>query len=274
MDEKGEESCSWSELEIRFVSKYQLSDSLAKRSRGKGEHSKGAFVGAIKKLKKGAYIKKIPIKGKFRYIITAKGKNEIGKQNITQGIIYQELTQTEVPSKIPYDFFFSRIKSQVDVARGLYKNPFKRLKLIGKEEEFFSNSYVHMMAQHYSKFLKISILHPKGQKPPNLDIKFDEKNIISGKELLVSYFAHVAGEYEKEVGKILPFQLLLTFDPPPFNPQDLKKEIETQIESLYQKWLLEFNQKHSEKKEKEFNSKLIKYDAMIHQKRLKALQKT
>jgi len=208
-----------------------------------------------------------------RYYIKKSFEKEAIKIEVTNSLREQELAETDIPSKIAYDFFFNRIKSQVDYTTGFYKNLLMRLKLTGKEEEFFSNSYVHMVAQQYSKFLKISILHPKGQKSPNLDIIFDEKNTTSGKELLVSYFAHVAGEYEKEVGKMLPFQLLLTFDPPDFNLQELKKEIETQIKSLYQKWLLEFDEQHSEKKEKEFYFKLIKYDTLIHQKRQKALQK-
>lgn len=244
---------------------------LTREFENKRGWSRGKFVNHWKKTKK--IIEQRQIKKGKRYFIKSSCDKEATKSVLVRDLREQKLSETELPSKIAYDFFFSRIKKQVDVARGLYKNPLKRLKLIGKEEEFFSNSYVHTMAQHYSKFLKISILHPKGQKPPNLDINFEEKN-TSGKELLVSYFAHVAGEYEKEVGKMLPFQLLLTFNPPAFNPQVLKKEIETHLESLYQKWLLEFNQKHSEKKEKEFNSKLIKYDAMIHQKRLKALQKS
>jgi len=95
IDEKGEEGASWSELEVRFVSKYQLSDSLKKRSRGKGKHSKGAFVNAFTNLQKEKSIKKVLVKGKPRYIIALKEKSvptkEYTPEMYTVGIGHAQL---------------------------------------------------------------------------------------------------------------------------------------------------------------------------------------
>ena len=110
IDKRGEEGCSWSELEIRFVSKTNLLESLRKRSKGKGEHSKGAFVNAMKDLQRGKepLIKKILVKGNPRYIITLRGRSEFGKQDLTQVILSQELAEIKLPAKPVYDFFFNR----------------------------------------------------------------------------------------------------------------------------------------------------------------------
>jgi hypothetical protein len=75
VDKKGEEGASWSELEVRFVSKYQLADSLKKRSQGIGKHSKGAFVNAFTNLQKEKSIKKVLVNGKPRYVKALKGKS-------------------------------------------------------------------------------------------------------------------------------------------------------------------------------------------------------
>ena len=97
------------------------------------------IVNAMKDLQKGEdpCIKKILVRGNPRYVITSRGKSELGKQNITQGIINQELTQNEVSTNYFENFFFNQIKNQVDVVRRSYVNPFKYFKLSGKKGEFY-----------------------------------------------------------------------------------------------------------------------------------------
>jgi len=92
-------------------------------------------------------------------------------------------------------------------------------------------------------------------------------------DILHYCFVSGAGEYEREMGKMLPFQLILTYDPPPINYEDLLKEVNTQAKDLYQKWLVEFNQKHSIQKVNEFDLERAEYFREIHKRRLKALHK-
>lgn len=273
VDEKGEEGCSWSELEIRFVSKSQLLESLKKRSRGKGKHSKGAFVNAMKDLQRGEepLFKKILVKGNPRYVITLRGKSELGKKDLTQVILAKELIEIEFPTKPVEDFFFNRIKAQVDVIRHSNLNLLKYLKLSGKKGEFYGKFYARFFAQKYAKRFVLNVAYPKGENQPNLDVKIDAKNKTRGLELLLDYFTNVAGNYEKKTGEMLPVQLFLSYEPPVEDLEEMKEYVRTQFDSLYQKWLSQFKQKDSEKNKERFKLELVDYIPTIHNRRLKAL---
>ena len=136
--------------------------------------------------------------------------------------------------------------------------------------------HAQLFAKLYSEKIKLNIMHLKGQKPPNLDILFDKKKKITdlkGLKVLLHYFVNVAGEYEREMGDSLPFQVLLTYDPPPITHEELLEAVSTETESLYKKWLLRFNQKASLYKKDECALELSEYIKEIHERRLKALQK-
>jgi hypothetical protein len=213
-------------------------------------------------------------KGK-RYFIKGSCEKEATKSVLVRDLREQDLSETELPSQTTFNFFFNSIKKQVDVVRHLSLNP--RDKLKGKKGEFYGNFYAQFFANRYSKYIKLNIMHLKGQKPPNLDVPFGRiKKIQSMKVLDVLHycFVSVAGEYEREMAHALPFQLLLTYDPPSITHEDLLKEVSVQTKDLYPKWLLKFNQKDSIRKENEFALELSKYIKEIHKRRLKALQKS
>lgn len=210
-----------------------------------------------------------------RYYIKKSFEKETTKIVIANNLRKQELSETELPSQTTFNFFFNSIKKQVDVVRHSSLNPLD--KLGGKRGEFYGNFYAQFFANRYSKYIKLNIMHLKGQKPPNLDVAFGRIKKIQGMKVLdvLHYcFVSVAGEYEREMAHALPFQLLLTYDPPPINHEDLLKEVSMQTKDLYQKWLLKFNQKDSARKNDEFGLELSEYIKEIHERRLKALQKS
>lgn len=243
---------------------------LTREFENKRGWSHGKFVNHWKKTET-LREQRLTEKGK-RYFIKGSCDKEATKSVFIRDLREQELSETELPSQTTFNFFFNSIKKQVDNVRNSSWIPLDKLK--GKKGEFFGNFYAKIFAQKYSKYLKINILSPKGQKPPNLDVVFDRKKKMQGLKVLLSYFVSVAGKYEKEMGKTLPFQLLLTYDPPPINHEDLLKEVSTQTKDLYQEWLLRFNQKDSARKNDEFALELSKYIKLIHERRLKALQKS
>lgn len=101
----------------------------------------------------------------------------------------------------------------------------------------------------------------------------ERKKKTRGLEVLLDYFTDVAGKYQNEVGIMFPFQLLLSYDPPVENVEELRQEVSSQFDSLYQKWLLNFNQKDSVKTKEDFTLEFSEYIKLINQMRDKELQK-
>lgn len=202
-----------------------------------------------------------------RYYVSESYEKEVKKTEILNDLKENDLSEIDI-TKIIYNEYYSRAKTSMENDHSLnlvkYLKPFEK-----QEEEFFNKYCFDLFAKKMSNYFKINISYERGQKPPNLDIRLDNKNTPSGNELIARYFIRLVGEYEREIGEKRPLQLILTFNPDFFDREDLIDKANVKAENLYNKWLLEFNQQYSEETKKEFDRKLASYIRRFREKQYK-----